>query len=128
MRLAPEAAAFIGKPPAAPPHGRAVRGYAGSINEQPNQHTKEGETMPTGVYPRKKRAAKPVDKPVKPDAEAQRKATVTKAAKPKPNGNANRRFGVWDDGTVELSLPKCAGTIAAEDARQLVDFIARLGR
>lgn len=104
---APELAAFIGRPPAAPPaEARKVNGET---------HEDEEEPMP------RKAKAKPTATEEEPKKRAYRKRS--KAFAPSTSG---RRFGVWDDGTVEVALPKCAGTIAPTDAAELVDFINRL--
>lgn len=56
-------------------------------------------------------------------------------AKSLRDSNANRkskpatgpRFGVFDDGAVELRLPKCSGSLEATEARELVEFLGKLG-
>lgn len=36
------------------------------------------------------------------------------------------RFGVFDDGSVQISTASCSGSLTADDATALVDFIQRL--
>ena len=45
----------------------------------------------------------------------------------KPAKSAGPRFGVFDDGAVELRLPKCSGSLEATEARELVEFLGKLG-
>lgn len=91
--------------------------------------------MPTGVYPRKPRAAKAIEKPV---AEAAQPATRTR--KKRAAGKAPRvgrkalqaaasgpRFGVFEDGTIEVRLPSCSGVVGTDDARALVGFLRKIG-
>ena len=144
----PELAAYIGRPVKPSVAPVRVEGYAGHlradrIESAPPAPTEQETPMPTGVYPRKKKAAPkttaseftsvaPAPKPnlahhgEKPakgrKARAERKAKAM-------NGSpaSGPRFGVFEDGTIELKLPGCSGTIAAEDARGLVGFLRRIG-
>lgn len=36
-------------------------------------------------------------------------------------------FGVFDDGSVTLALPKCTGNLGPEEVRQFLDFLKRIG-
>ena len=112
------------------PPTRSVRLLTG------NEPKTEGETMPRGVYERKPRATKvaPAEKP----APVARKAL--RATKKHPEGNGLRakrkaqqapadgpRFGVFEDGTIELKLPSCTGVVGTDDARALVGFLRKIG-
>lgn len=84
----------------------------------------EDNDMPRGIYPRIGRF------PGKPAETESSKPPITRKkraarAKPAPNGDA-RRFGVFDDGSVVIETAACKGTLAAEEAAALVEFIGRL--
>lgn len=130
MSLAPEAAAFLGRPPSTRnPNAKAVHGYAGGLmREDPPAPTEAPEKpMPRGVYPRKKKAEKP----------AQEKAPKKRGPKPKAalrqiralvdKAPAAARFGVFDDGTIEFRLPTCSGIIQPTEAREFLGFLKRIG-
>lgn len=36
------------------------------------------------------------------------------------------RFGVFDDGSVAITVPSCQGKLTGQEARDLVEFIGRL--
>lgn len=78
----------------------------------------EMETMP-----RKPKSVIPPALDQKPPPPTKRK--YTKRAK--ASAADGPRFGVFEDGTIELALPGCSGTIGAEDARALVGFLRRIG-
>lgn len=141
MSLAPELAAFIGQPIKPTTPGKIVRGYAGlgGDGRTGTTHDKEND-MPRGVYDRKpktdqpkeataparpeKRKAAPAGKRVK-KAATPRKAP-RRAAKPVVPLAAGPRFGVFEDGSVEVRLPDCRGTISGDDAAALHAFITKL--
>lgn len=92
--------------------------------------------MPRGVYPRKpKHAARRAIEDRKDQAEVApqagepamktRRKVQRKAAIPAAN-RSGARFGVFDDGSVEVRLPACAGTLAPDEATAFLDFIKRL--
>lgn len=135
MSLDPAVLAFLGRPPAtASLKARPVRGYAGSICEQPNQHTKEND-MPRGVYERKPKETP--TQPQQPESTRRRKKKPAPAKKPRKASRRARpklvmtrvpgpRFGVFEDGSVEVRLPDCRGTISGDDAAALHAFITKL--
>lgn len=133
MSLAPEALAFIGKPPARPMEARIVHGECGKKCEQPNQH--EGSDMPRGIYVRKPRIEKPANEaaPTTPAKKgrkrrsAKRAKAFTKREHPaKLNGPA--RFAVYNDGSVAIETTTCTGMLTAEQGWALIDFITRLAK
>lgn len=84
--------------------------------------------MPRGVYDRTKAAAKPKEKPEasSPPPGAEKPAKVGR--KPRAaKAPTSARFGVFDDGTIELRLPGCTGLVGTEDARALVKFLRQIG-
>ena len=136
MSLSPAALAFLGRPPeTASTKARPVRGYAGKICEQPNQHTKEPD-MPRGVYERKPKTAPADSAPEAPEKKPRRKkaAKPARTARKAPRRAARLvmqhvpgpRFGVFEDGSVEVRLPDCRGTISGDDAAALHAFITKL--
>ena len=132
MSLAPELAAFIGHPVKPSVTPTRIEGYAGHLRAdkaepaatpQPTQEP----LMPTGVYQRKKAASKAVGKPEAKAAKAKKPAAKAKApAAPKARATGPR-FGVFEDGTVELRLASCAGIIAPTEAREFLAFLKRIG-
>ncbi len=61
-----------------------------------------------------------------PSPKAEKPAKVgrkPRAAKPM----SGPRFGVFDDGTIELRLASCTGLVGTEDARALVQFLRQIG-
>lgn len=101
----------------------------------------EGETMPTGHYDRskaKKRAKKgeggavaaPGAAPVAGDKATRKKRKARAGAAPMKAGRSPRqgepRFAVFTDGSVLIEAPGCTGTLSAEHAKVLVNFINRL--
>lgn len=124
MSLAPEAIAFIGRPPAALPIATRAHRMDGDITEE--------NPMPTGVYPRKPKAT-PAAKPEapakvrKPRAKAKAKAEPKVRAKAAQKATTGPRFGVFEDGTVELRLASCTGIIAPTEAREFLAFLKRIG-
>ena len=133
MSLAPELAAFIGRPPAARhPDAKAIHGRAGlahhgatsrSVTEPPE--AKENP-MPTGVYLRKKKPAV-VKICAAETARAKKPAAMVKPKAPAKARATGPRFGVFEDGTVELRLASCAGIIAPTEAREFLAFLKRIG-
>ncbi len=89
--------------------------------------TSQEKPMPRGVYDRSKAAAKAVGKPeVAPPQKAEKRAKAGR--KPRTaKVAAGARFGVFDDGTIELRLPTCTGLVGTEDARALVKFLGDIG-
>lgn len=129
MSLAPELAAFIGRAPIAQPHGVPVKGSCdqGARLRESRTTTEPEELMPTGVYPRKPKAEKEATEPAAKPAKKKAKAPAAKVKPKAPQKPASGpRFGVFEDGTVELRLAGCKGMIAPDDAAALHDFIARL--
>lgn len=182
MTLAPEALAFLGRPPASSTlAAKPVAGYAGKQCEQPNQHTKDPDMPkpkktprrngpPTDLYDRIKAAITDAGKPLgrkeivaylgdpeatiaaalkkmadrgmlAPSGQSRNRVyRVAKAAKkaPAPSAAARKakrlvmqyvpgpRFGVFEDGSVEVRLPDCRGTISGDDAAALHAFITKL--
>lgn len=120
MSLAPEAIAFIGRPPAALPIATRAHRMDGDITEE--------NPIPTGVYPRKPKAT-PAAKPEAPAKVRKPRAKAKAKAEPKVRAKAatGPRFGVFEDGTVELKLPTCSGVVGPDDARALVGFLKRIG-
>lgn len=109
MSVAPEALAFLGRPPIAPTvTPRTVKGYAGSINEQQNQHTKEGEKVPR----------KPNEEPL--EGKAPRRSPARTSPKKRP------RFGLYADGSVLIAFPGITGTMSQEEAKELNAFLTRV--
>lgn len=96
--------------------------------------TDQENPMPRGVYDRTKAADKPAtetkDAPP-PKVKKARKARAAAAAKPvarkKAKAATGARFGVFDDGTIELRLATCTGLVGTEDARALVKFLCQIG-
>lgn len=136
VSLAPELAAFIGRPPAKPAKGVFVPGDFSRSQAHPHSSknatpTTEGETMPRGVYERKPRASKVEAKPEARPAKARTKRPegkgprVTRKSRQRPADGA--RFGVFEDGTIRLNLPSCTGIVGPDDARDLVGFLKRIG-
>jgi hypothetical protein len=117
MSLAPEAIAFIGRPPAALPIATRAHRMDGDITEE--------NPMPTGVYPRKPKAT-PAAKPEAPAKARKPRAKATPKAAPKSRTDGPR-FGVFEDGTIELKLPTCTGVVGPDDARALVGFLRKIG-
>ncbi|MBL0142638.1 MAG: hypothetical protein IPP91_11195 [Betaproteobacteria bacterium] len=127
------AAEFTGFTAPPPPKRRGRRVTPMGPDEAP---TTQETTMPTGVYVRKPKAAKAVEKQEavkakKPAAKVRkttRAARATKATRKSPLKPASApRFGVFDDGTIELRLPGCTGTIGTDDAKELVGFMRLIG-
>lgn len=84
---------------------------------QPDELTED--IMPKKASTEPKAEAKPQPK------KRGRKPGTTIAKKPAKS--AGPRFGVFDDGAVELRLPKCSGSLEATEARELVEFLGKLG-
>lgn len=96
--------------------------------------TGKGNDMPKGHYDRtKSNRAKKDDKPAEP-AKGTTPAATTPSPRKARRGGRNaapapsvvRRFGVFDDGSVEVELPGCKGSMSGEEASELVAFIQRL--
>lgn len=83
--------------------------------------------MPTGVYPRKKRAEKPAAAPKNKPAKTRKNRGEGKGTGKRKASATGPRFGVFEDGSVEIRLASCAGIIAPDDARELVAFMGRIG-
>lgn len=119
--LAPELAAYIGRPPAALPVATRAHRMDGDITEE--------NPMPTGVYPRKPKAT-PAAKPEAPAKARKPRAKAKVKAAPKARATkatTSPRFGVFEDGTVELRLASCTGIIAPTEAREFLAFLKRIG-
>ena len=92
----------------------------------------EGETMPKGVYKRKKKTEGGTDAaPGAAAAPAAGKKHKTRArAAPVKAARTPRqvepRFAVFTDGSVLIDAPGCSGTLSGPDAKVLVAFISRL--
>jgi hypothetical protein len=116
--------AFIGRPPAKRPKGRAVSGYAGKHCEQTEQYTQsEDQQMPRGIYERKPRKAKPAAPVVESAANDCKSAPETAPE----NCKRSAYFVVWDDGRVEIHDDNDKLImLAPHEARRLVEFITRL--
>lgn len=71
--------------------------------------------------PKAEPAKKPADEP-QPVAKKRKYVRRAPAA-----GEGAARFGVFDDGSVKISLPGCAGTLGPEEAREFVGFLKRIG-
>ena len=128
MNIAPELAAFIGRAPPAQPRGTPVIGACDCGARIKDSRSTTEEPMPTGVYPRKKKdsteAGKPAAKPAKVKGRPATKQAAPNAPQ-KPAGGP--RFGIFEDGSIELRVPGCTGRIRPADARDLVTFMARIG-
>ncbi len=85
----------------------------------PEELTEEA-AMPRGVYNREKKldtvTAKPPAEPAK-----------KRGRKPGSKAAAVPRFGVFDDGSISIILPKFSGNLSAEEARQFVAFLGKIG-
>lgn len=149
MSLAPEAIAFIGRPPAnrhpetKAVHGRAGLARHGATSKPDADPTEPQETpMPRGVYDRKKKAdpvvrtsdaTRPAAKPEAPTKARKPRAKVKPKAEPKVRAKAaakatsGPRFSVFEDGAVELRLASCTGIIAPSEAREFLGFLKRIG-
>jgi hypothetical protein len=99
--------------------------------------TDQGANMPRGVYDRSKskpRVTKPkadapgeqgTEKPSK--KRGRRKIAAVKprpARQAKPSALGSRRFGRWDDGSIDINLPCCSGHLSAEEGKELQAFLA----
>lgn len=128
LSIAPALAAYIGRPVKPSVTPTRVEGYAGHLRaDRPAATTEQETTMPTGVYPRKKKAEKPAAEPSQKPAKARKpraNATTKAALKPRTTGP---RFGVFEDGTIEIKLPTCTGVVGTDDARALVGFLRKIG-
>lgn len=115
--------------PPAPPRPASFPFTPGGV--APN---KEGDTMPRGVYERKKKGAgegAPGEQPGDVSKSRTRKRRARRGAarvKPAraPRASSGARFGVFDDGSVQIATAECSGRLGAEDASALVAFITRL--
>lgn len=117
------------------------------------QPQRQEESMPSGVYPRKKsnvgiqaaeavkaepekiEDAPPPKKRGRPKAKKAKSAPARKARGKRGRGrratilatpevgSIPRRFAVWDDGSVDINVSGCQGTLSAADASALVDHI-----
>jgi hypothetical protein len=82
--------------------------------------TPKGDFMPRG----KRSNAEPIDEPLK-----RKKPGPKPGAKRKARAIAVPRFGVFEDGSVQVNLPGCTGMLAPDEAQALVAFIGtRKGR
>lgn len=117
-KVAPELAAFAGKPPEQIVGAQRVHGYAGSRCEQPNQHTTKENEM-AREKPRKARTAE-ASTPTAAEA-VPRKRNYTRRAAAQPAEGP--RFGVFDDGSLVLSTAKCKGSLTPSEVRDLAKFI-----
>lgn len=84
--------------------------------------------MPRGVYERKKKPG-PAEKPARKTRAAKRRSGAS-PAKPTARATARTkgpRFGVWEDGRVEISTETCQGFLEPSAARELMEFMGRLG-
>ena len=97
---------------------------------EPDELTQEA-TMPTGIYPRKKKAesspTEPTEGAAKPAKAKPGRKPKAKAAKLVMEHVPGPRFGVFDDGSVTLNLPGCKGTIVPQEAREFLGFLAKIG-
>jgi hypothetical protein len=118
--------------------------FASAIGATLNATPTLEDTMPKGHYDRSK--AKPRAK--KADAGApgeqgtetsskptkkrgRRKVAAVKPAparQAKPNALGSRRFGRWDDGSIDINLPCCSGHLSKEEGEELQAFLAVGGR
>lgn len=92
---------------------------------EPDELTEEA--MPRGVYDRKKPADKPAKSEPKADAPPKAKRVRKPGAKIAMEHVPGPRFGVFDDGSVTLSLPGCKGQLVPQEAREFVAFLAKIG-
>lgn len=86
--------------------GTTAMNAAADLKSLPNSHT-EVAAKETGKK-RRGRKAKKVSAGIRAVAQA-------------PNGKA--RFGIFDDGSVQIDLPGCKGTMTREEAGVLLGFI-----
>lgn len=82
--------------------------------------TKGDQAMPRGVYERKKKTGGERSPPRRPPPSRKRASPRRLKGKPVTIG---ARFGVFDDGSVQINTATCSGTLSSEDAAALVAFI-----
>lgn len=75
---------------------------------------------PTEPAPYLRKLAKMDPLPKHPPGESPKK----RGRKPRSDGP---KFGVFDDGSVTLSLPGCKGQMVPQEAREFVAFLAKIG-
>ncbi len=88
-----------------------------------DDETEQEAPMPTGVYERKKKAdAVPAVAEL-----VKKRVRKSRAKAPPTQGAAIPRFGVFDDGSVSIIVPKFSGTLTADEAAQFVGFLRKIG-
>lgn len=95
--------------------------------------------MPKGHYDRSKAKARakkadagaPDEQATETGAKAAKQRGRRKAAAVKPKravqakaALGSRRFGRWDDGSIDINLPCCSGHLSAEEGKELQAFLA----
>ncbi len=93
-----------------------------------DEETEQEAPMPTGVYERKRKAqATPAAESPPTPKKRGRKPGLKAPKAQRPQGSAIPRFGVFDDGSVSIIVPKFSGTLTAEEAAQFVGFLRKIG-
>lgn len=95
---------FIPRAPTPPPSGAARRVAPMTAEED---------------YPKKMTAQKKAQ-------EGKAPAPQKRIGRPPKVAKEGRCFALWNDGSIELSTDRCKGTLSADEARSLLEYVERL--